>query len=191
MKRASWISGLPLAAGLLWFSALPIASADNLVVNGDFEQPLGAPWVLYSGGVSTIERLTDLDPDPDYEVHVDLPGAGAGRLAQIVPVPDSEIGFSGHLRMHAQHTGDAWSGAALVLSYLNSAQEVLGETWLGAWTPNCPWEGGPTTHLIGLPDDVWLDWTFNVNEELVELPAVDPQAVRYIQIELYVQAYEC
>lgn len=191
MRRACGCLRLLLAVGLLPAFAASTAQAENLIVNGDFEQPLLPPWSLFTGGVCTIERLTDLDPDPDYEVHVDLAGGGAGQLIQVVPVPDTEIDFTGHMRFHADGTGDAWAGAAVVLSYLNSAQELLGETRLGAWTHSCPWESGPASHLIGMPDDVWLDWSFNINEELVELPAVDPLAVRYVRVALYVQAYEC
>ena len=64
-------------------------------------------------------------------------------------------------------------------------------TRLASWTHYCPWNNGPTLHLIGLPADLWLDWSFNVNEELPEVPAVDPAAIRYLRVSLYTYAYEC
>jgi hypothetical protein len=169
----------------------PGVRAENLVGNGDFEVPLQPAWTAISTGECTIERDAGLDPDPDYEAHVVLSGNGYGRLLQIVAVPDGEVELSLSLRVMANATGEAWAGAAIVLAYLDEAQDFLGETRLGAWSRNCPWESGPDEHLISLPADMWLYWTLDISEELQELPAVDPLAVRYIRVGLYAQGYEC
>jgi hypothetical protein len=181
--------GLVFAALLILIPLM--ARADNLVVNADFELPLEPAWTSTSSGECTIERDTSLDPDPDYEAHIVLSGLGHGRLLQVVEVLDTEIDFSVILKLHADATGEAWAGAAIVLTYLDDTQAFLGETLLGAWTHECPWENGPTEHLVSLPADEWMDWTLNINDDLQELPAVDPLAVRYIRVALNAQAYEC
>ena len=71
---------LHLACAVLCL-AMSVAWADNLVVNGDFEQPLEAGWTPHSVGLCTIERATGLDPDTDYEARVALSAGGYGRLA--------------------------------------------------------------------------------------------------------------
>ncbi len=169
----------------------PAVPASNLVVNGDFESPLEPAWTATCSGNCTIERATGLDPDPDYEARAALDGAGYARLLQIVEVPDSEVEFSASLRFHVFATGEAWAAAAIVISYLDETQQFLGETRLGAWTRECPWENSSTTHLISLPVDLWTSWTLDINQELAALPSVDPLAVRFLRVGLYAQGFEC
>ncbi len=168
------------------------AQGEQVIVNGDFELPFDPEWESSLSGLgAVIERGTSFDPDPDYEAHLAHTGGGYVRLAQRVHVPDTEIEAFLRFRLHATATTEAWAAAGIVLEYLDESLVTLGETRIATWTRHCPWEPGPDLHLIEVPGDTWMDYAFNVTEELGELPAVDPTAVRYIQLQLYIQTYEC
>lgn len=169
------------------------ARADNLVVNGGFELPFAPDWAQTNTAVNfTIDRGIGYDPDPDYEAHiVQNTGAGWVRLAQEVWIPETNIEFSASFEFYSSATSTAWAGAALVLEYLDAARTRLGETRFGNWTHYCTWVNGPDQHLIGMPADTWMDYSFNIDEELENLPAVDPGRVRFLRVSLLTDIYDC
>lgn len=186
MRTTAWLLVL---CGL---AALP-AQADNLVTNGGFELPFAPDWVQTNTASSfTVDRGIGYDPDPDYEAHiVQNTGLGWVRLAQTLWVPETDVDFSASLYFNATATSTAWAAAALVIEYLDASQVRLGETRLGNWTPYCTWENGPDQHLLGLPAGMWTPWSFNVNDELLNLPAVDPMQVRFLRVSLLTDVYDC
>jgi hypothetical protein len=188
-RSAMRILGFWLALGCL---ALP-AHALELVINGGFEQAFTTGWQQETvGSAWYIDRATNYDPDPDYEAFVrHYTGSGSARLYQDVVIPSTNVEFAVRARILATATSPAWAGAAVVLSYLDQHGFLLGETYIGVKSATCPWNDGPTLHVIAAAYDVWMDYGFNVADELNHLPGVDPAAVHKIRISLYVRAADC
>lgn len=184
--RAFWVW---LAFGSL---ALP-AQALEMAVNGDFEQPLTTGWRQETfGSTWSIGRATNFDPDPDYEVFLSQDtGFGSVRLCQEIVLPSLEVEFSAHARIHAFSEPTSWAGAAVKLSYMDQHGIALGETYICVISMFCPWWNTPTTHLIMAPDGTWHDFAFNLADELVNLPGVDPAAIHQVQVSLLAQTTGC
>lgn len=167
-----------------------LGSAGVLLTNGDFEAPLTTGWQqLTSGSSITIDRQTTYDPDPDYEVQV-YKGAGSGyaRFLQEVNIPTTDLEFSIAAKMYAyDNNADTlcWAGSAVIVSYKNAAGTVLGETRICRFTTPCPWANSSTMHLILVGDSLWHTYSFNINDELTNLPGIDPSNVARIELALY------
>lgn len=163
------------------------------VVNGDFEQDLNTGWKqVLNGAGASITRSTTFDPDPNYEVRVGKSsGGGYALLSQTISVPTTDLVFSANAKIYAVATSTAWAGSALILKYLDQNGNVLGETRICAKTGYCPWANSPTMHLIIVPDSQWHNHSFNVNTELANLTAVNPDNVKNIEIALFDSTYDC
>ncbi len=171
-----------------------LVSATNLVVNGEFEQDLTSGWTESVVGGGIIDRATQYQPDPDYEVQVyKYSSSGSVSLLQNVDIDNTDIDFTCSARMYAlDNTVGDWAATAVGLVYLNDANSVLGETRI--YRPSdgdCPWVDTPRLHLIYVPDESWHDYTFNIHDELQNLPIIDPNNVAKIQVVLYGEADYC
>ena len=165
----------------------------ELIANGDFEEPLTTGWEsVTSGSNIIINRAINYDPDPDYEAYV-YKGTGSGyaRLYQIVDAPTTDLDFAVNTKLYAYATATAWSGAAVVISYLDEQSSLLGETYICDRSTYCPWANTPTCHIIPAPDSLWHNYGFNIDDELTNLSGVNPSDIKKIQISLYCQTYWC
>ena len=135
-------------------------------------------WVL---------RNTGYDPDPDYEVCVNKNGpSGFAKLHQTIDVIITDLNFSVHTKLYAYDSKvGSWAAASVVLSYMNDFNTVLGETRICQKSAHCPWASSPTRHLIIAADTSWRDYSFNINDELTNLPGVDPLEISKIQVALF------
>lgn len=171
-----------------------LGSASVLLTNGDIELDLSTGWSqITSGADITIDRATTYDPDADYEVLV-YKGTGGGyaRLFQAVDIPTTDLEFSVTAKMYAfdNHTS-AWCGAGVIISYLNDNGGLLGDTRICMRSTQCPWTNSPTRHIIQVPDSLWHNYAFNIDEELTNLNGVDPADVRRIEVALFDSTYHC
>jgi len=171
---------------LLLLAAL--GSASVLMTNGDFEQSLSVGWaqVVY-GSAATVSRATNYDPDPDYEAYV-YKGTGDGyaKLFQTAHIPTTDLEFSAQLKLYASsNSTTCWAGAALVITYMDDAGDILGETMICRKTSASNWTNSNTRHLITAVDTNWHDYSFNIDTELVNLPGINATDVARIEICLY------
>jgi hypothetical protein len=188
MRTTAWL--LVACLGAL---GAPFARADNLVANGGFEMPFAPDWEQSSTALSfSVDRGVAYDPDPDYEAHI-LQNTGLGwvRLGQTVWIPETDVEFSASINLYSYATSTAWAGAALVIEYLDASEVRLGETRIGNWTHYCAWVDSPDQHLIGMPASTWTNYGFNIDDELENLPAVDPRQVRFLRVSLFTDIYDC
>jgi hypothetical protein len=172
-----------------------IGAASNYIDNGDFEQPLSVGWVqTAAGGGTTINRGTTYDPDSDYEVYLykATGTTGYAQLWQIADVPTGNLDVSLNAKLYAwdNHT-DAWAGAAVVIAYLDDANTQLGETRIANMSAGCPWANTADRHIIAIYDSLWHNYSFNIYDELANVPAVDPDEVAKIKITLDAQVVHC
>ena len=172
-----------------------IGAASNYIDNGDFEQALSVGWAqTAAGGGTTINRGTNYQPDPDYEVYL-YKGTGTtgyARLWQTADVPTCQLDVSFDAKLYAwdNHTG-AWAGAAVIIAYLDDANTQLGETRIAMMSPQNPWANSADCHIISVNDSLWHTYNFNIGDELNNVPAVDPDEVTKIQITLDCQVVHC
>jgi len=171
-----------------------LALAGDFITNGDYEQVLTVGWEQAgSGSYMYIDRATTYDPDPDYEARAEKgDGSGYANLYQTVEVPTTDIDFSCHAKMWAydNHT-TAWCGAAVRLFYLNSANNILGETMICMKSTQNPWVSTPTRHVIEVFDSLWHSYSFNIDDELLNLSGVNPDQIAKMRIALYDTCYDC
>lgn len=164
--------------------------ADNLLINGDFELDLTTGWTKSSyGGNDTITRGTIYEPDPDYEAYV-FKGYGSGYalLSQTIDAPSTDLDFSIKAKIYAyDNNADTlcWAASAVIISYINDIGMSLGNTKICRFTTPCPWQSTPTSHLITAVDSFWHTYSFNIDDELGNLPGVNPADVKKIEIALY------
>jgi len=182
---------LLLISSLLFFGQV---MGGELVTNGEFEQSLSIGWTEQRvGGSIVINRATNYDPDPDYEARV-YKGTGTGyaRLYQIIDILTTNLDFTVNAKLYAydNYVG-AWAGAAVIIAYINKYGATLGQTYICARSPGCPWTNTSTSHIIPAPNTLWNNYTFNINDELANLSGVNPSLVKQIQVSLHSQGYWC
>jgi len=168
-----------------------VLGAQNLLVNGDFEQDLSNGWLIDSSGLYiTIDRGTTYEPDPDYEFHGEK-GSGSGyiRVNQIVDISSTDnFNFFIKTKLYAyDNNADTltFAGAAVIIGYRNSSGVLLGETRICQFTAPCPWQNTTTCHLIIASDSLWHNYAFSLNSELANLPGVNPANVKKIEVAFY------
>ncbi len=183
---------IAVLAFLTCFVLPSLASELELVSNGEFEAALSVGWEQgVSGTALSVEHAFTIHPDFDYEVRLSSAnGNGSARVWQTVALPSLNAGFSADLSSLAYDGGGAWCAAALTLTYLDDASTPLGTTVLGSTSAACPWVGGPTQHIIDTTGD-WQSYWFKFSDELVNLPGLDADEVREVEITLLVTAANC
>ncbi|MCK4303375.1 MAG: hypothetical protein KAY24_03985 [Candidatus Eisenbacteria sp.] len=184
---------LCMLAFLLLFLLIPQVHAVDLLTNGDFEEPLSVGWEEMTLGSNTvINRATHYNPDPDYEAYA-YKGTGDGyaRLSQTVDIAGTDVAFAASAKISASATSTAWAVASLVISYRDEGGEMLGETSICVRTQHCMWTNTPTFHMIDAVPGEWTDYAVNVDEELANLPGVNPTHVKQIQVSLYAFVDHC
>jgi hypothetical protein len=166
-------------------------SAGNLMINGDFEESLLHGWLQARSGLNiVINRAINYDPDPDYEVYVSKANLdGYARLYQVINILDfplTELEFSANAKLYAYDDWPgAWTAAAVIVSYLNGSDSLLGETKICRYSLDCPWVSCSTLHLITVSDTNWNNYSFNIVDELENLPGINPLEISKIEVALF------
>lgn len=169
--------------------ALSVGLAQELLVNGGFEQDLSTGWTQASnGGTPFFDRSADYEPDPDYEAQAYLySGSGWLRLSQMVAAPHTVLDLS--FRASFQLGGGSsscWPVGAFSVGYYDAGNTLLGETRFYYHNSYCDWVAGPTLSLHNVDNPGWMLYTLNLADELSEhLPGVDPDAVARVQVGPY------
>ncbi len=171
---------------------------NKVLINGDFEQPLTVGWKQKNQNVSysdEINRATNLDDDEDYELIVEKLSSGQMKLYQIVEIANANLHFSVNAKMSAaeQNTeAEYWAAAVIGLLFLDKDNAVLGETKITAKSLHCPWTDTKNLHIISVDDySKWHNYSFNINDELDNLPGINPKDVKKIQIAISAISQGC
>lgn len=180
MQRITMI--LPLVLGL--------AAAQNMVVNGDFEQDFSVGWTQnqVGAGTHTFDRGTGYDPDPDYEAFVrQYSGAGSTSLDQTFTVSDLNLDFSFDAKMNVGNgSSTCWGAAAIIVGYYDRDGAYQGDTRFYYHDAYCTWISTGTMHLYEVPNTGWNSFRMNVLEELTQnLPEVPQRLVKKVRVSVY------
>jgi hypothetical protein len=172
--------------------AAALAPARELVRNGDFELPPDSSWELSvwgefpDTGNCRLRWRHEFHPDRDFEVMVYKMLHQGMRLSQKVEIPHLDLGFAVSCRLWAKTESETlFAAACIYVEYLDRFDSVLGETRILAATSGCDWSSSPVLHLIRVSDSLnWYDYQFNVASELDNLPGVDRDSVRAVNVGL-------
>ena len=181
------------AAFLLLGAAVGQATPLEFVVNGGFEQEIEIGWQQYYEATnSSIGRNSDLDDDPDQELGLRFDN-GIGEMAvwQRFAIANTDLDIATTIKARTSASGGAWVAAGIRFGYLDRNLAVLGRTFIGRMSTDCPWYASPTLHLVTAANNQWEQYVFNLNDELANLPGVDPSEVAYLEVEVLSEAENC
>ncbi|MCD4690464.1 hypothetical protein K8S17_03295 [bacterium] len=175
-----------LGAATVWASSL------DLIENGDFELPQTTGWSQsIAGSYLYITRATSYDPDADYEVKLfSNNGHGNARLWQNIVIPSTDTYIGGRLKGLAYDGAGAWCASGLIITYLDVNGASLGKTAFAARSSICPWTESDVFHIIDLTTD-WADYGFTLSDELLNLPGIEADEVRELEVMLLTTASNC
>lgn len=166
--------------------------ADNLLVNGDFEQPLDVGWrqdTFSLAGTASFDRWDTLgQPTPGYAARVHKYLAYYASLWQTVEVPGANVTltFDGRFQL-AGGSSTCWPTGAVVVSYLDAGGAELGATMFILRNQYNTWLESDTLkfHDVQVPGE-WASYELDVAQEIADfLPGVNPADVRGIEVQLY------
>jgi hypothetical protein len=98
---------------------------------------------------------------------------------------------SANVKLDAWDNGSSWCGAALALCYRSANDALLGTTRICRISAGCPWSNTTVQHNIYASDTNWHSYSFTLEDELQNLPGVDPADVAKITIALIDTSYNC
>jgi len=163
----------------------------QFIENGNFEEDLANGWTeIISSSDVIINRDTNYDSDPDYEVMIECSGNNYGMLYQIIKIATLDLEFSIDAKLYSWTTG-SWAGSAVCIYYLDDNDSTLGVTRIYSKTPDCPWSNSSTEHLIEAVDSFWHYYSFNIANELSNLTGVNPIDVKKLKLSLLDTTYNC
>jgi hypothetical protein len=175
---------------LLLILALGLGLGADLVRNGTFEGNLQYWNVEYdspdSSGVWQVLIGTAYDPDPDKEVYIYKFNRNYARIRQTVTPTTLNAQFSASAKLLATElTGMGWwAYASVTIEYRGQFNVLLGRTMIIRKTPWCTIRDDSTRHLIVVTSDGWENYSFNLAEELLNLPGVNPNDIATIDLVL-------
>ena len=168
------------------------AVAENLLTNGDFEQPLSVGWVEDVNSIAgdyVIERADNLgQPEPGFAARSYKYLAYHASLSQTVEVADVDLVLTFDGKLHISGgSSTCWPAAAFIVSYLDAADVTLGRTLFLVQSPYSNWVESDSVHFIEpAAPDVWDQFELNIAEELTgNLPAVPAADVAKIKVDLF------
>ena len=165
---------------------LAFGFGQNLLTNGDFEQPLTTGWTTSSSGAVTIDRQTGLRPVPGYQARDSLYGYGAGKLSQIVDVPGTHAVLTFWASFNIGQPGSCWPVSCVAASYYDASGTWLGETRFYLHTASCTWTPTSTMNLIDVTTTNWTQYTLDIASEVSQhLPGVNPDLVSKVGVALF------
>lgn len=176
-----------------FFAAIMTAAASGeLLVNGDFEQPIETGWTRTSLGAVGESRFEWTDtmgqPVPGHAARVWRYLANYASLSQTVDVPGPDLSFrmDGRLSIGGG-SSTCWPVAAVILRYLDAAGTSLGNSCIYLHNQYSTWVSNDTQHLIDITSPgVWTGYALEVRSELANyLPGINPDAVRKVKVDLF------
>ena len=181
-----------LLSALLFALAAP-TPAGELIINGDFEQPLDVGWtesVQNEAGLFYFDRADTFgQPGPGFAGKVYKELARYASLRQTIDVPgvDLNLSFDGRFKIGGG-SSTCWPVASFWVRYADSTGLELGNTRICRSSIYSTWAKSDTVSLIEIPDTTgaWKNYSLDLREELTtNLAGINPDDVKKITIELY------
>jgi hypothetical protein len=182
---------LPLTV-LFMTLALP-AAAGELLVNGDFEQPLDVGWtdtVQLEAGTYFFGHADTLgQPSPGFAAVVHKELARYAALRQTVDVPDVDFVLSFDARLEiGGGSSTCWPVASVWVRYADAAGLELGNTRICRSSVYSTWAKSDTVSIIEIADTpgAWNHYSLDLAQELADhLAGINPADVKKVTIDLF------
>ena len=186
MRRILFLTALFLTL------ALP-AAAGELLVNGDFEQPLDVGWtdtVQLEAGTYRFDRTDTLgQPSPGFVALVYKELARYASLRQTVNVPDLNLDLSFDARLKiGGGSSTCWPVASFWVRYADSTGLELGNTRFYLHDQYATWTKSDTVDLVNVADTsgAWQHYAINLKEHVASrLPGINADQVKKITLDLF------
>jgi len=170
------------------------AVAQELLVNGDFEQDLSVGWsyaVDSLAGSWLFERTDTLGQSSGFAGRVEKSLAAYAALTQQVTVPNQHLVLSFDARFRiGGGSSTCWPVASVIVRYLDAAGTELGNSKFILHNEFCTWANWDTAHLIEIENpEVWANHELDIAQEIYDkLPGVNAWSVAQVRLEI--QAYD-
>jgi hypothetical protein len=181
--RTAVILALAVFAGL--------ASA-NLLVNGDFEQPVDVGWDTLAANLAGGDTFTRSDtlgqPTPGFAVAVRKYLASFASMNQTVDVPGVNLALTFDARLEiGGGSSTCWPVAAFVVRYRDATGASLGNSKIYLHDQYCTWAPSDTQSLIEITTPgVWTQFRLDIATELsTHLPGIAPASVKKLTVDIY------
>jgi hypothetical protein len=169
------------------------ATADEFLINGDFEQPLDVGWtdtVESSAGTFAFERADTFgQPTPGFAAKVTKYLARYASLRQTVDVSNVDLAVSFDARLKISGgSSTCWPVASLWIRYADASGVELGNTRICRSSVYSTWTSSDTVHLIEITDTTgaWHNYTVHLKQELTDnLPGINPSDVAKVTVDLF------
>jgi hypothetical protein len=168
------------------------AVAGELLVNGDFEQPLDVGWTdtaKVEVGTYLFERADTFgQPAPGYAAKAYKMLARYASLYQTVDVADVDLALSFDARLKiGGGSSTCWPVASVWVRYADASGLELGNTRFYLHDQYATWAKSDTVSLIDVSDTTgaWHNYALDLRQELTHLPGINAEAVKKITIDLY------
>jgi hypothetical protein len=169
------------------------AAAGELLVNGDFEQPLDVGWsetTKVEVGTFSFERSdTFAQPSPGFAAKVYKMLARYASLYQTVDVPDVDLALSFDARLKiGGGSSTCWPVASVWVRYADASGLELGNTRICLSSEYSTWTKSDTVGIIEITDTTgaWHHYNLDLKQELAtHLVGINPDAVKKITIDLF------
>ncbi|MBM3322771.1 hypothetical protein FJY69_04780 [candidate division WOR-3 bacterium] len=162
----------------------------NLLVNGDFEQPLEVGWkdTVYSmAGDYRFERSDTFGSGTGYAMKARKYLAKFASVRQAVAVTGTDLDLSFDAKLvWGSGSSTCWPVAAVFVRYLDAAGAELGATCYNNHSPYSTWTGNDTLHLVEVTSFDWNRYQLHVGQELsTNLPGVNGAAVAQVMVDMF------
>lgn len=164
----------------------------NLLVNGDFEQPMEVGWeqdVYTLAGSHSFDRWDTLgQPTPGHaaRVYKYLAYHAAWRQKVDVPGPGLTLVFDARLRIGGG-SSTCWPTAAMTISYLDDAGGELGTTMYLLRDLYNTWQESDTLNFHEVTaNGTWEHYQLDIAAEIAQnLPGFNAADVRGLELRLF------
>ena len=181
-----------MRSAFIFIVALVGLASANLLVNGDFEQPIGVGWDTIANCIAGGDTFTWSDtlgqPSPGHAMCVHKYLAQYAAVRQTVDIPDVNftLALDGRLSIGGG-SSTCWPVAAFVVRYLDAAGVSLGNTKMYLHDQYCDWAASDTQSLIDVTmPGVWTPFSLDIADELsMHLPGIAAATVKKLAVELY------
>jgi uncharacterized protein (DUF779 family) len=177
---------------IIVLAALAGLASANLLVNGDFEQPIDVGWDTISANAAGGDTFTWSDtlgqPTPGYAVSVRKYLASYASMNQTVDVPSVNLALTFDARFEiGGGSSTCWPVASFVVRYLDASGVSLGNSKIYLHDQYCTWAVSDTQSLIDITTPgVWTPYSLDIASELsTHLPGIDPASVSKLTVDLH------
>jgi hypothetical protein len=182
-----------LLVSALFLALAGPAAAGELLVNGDFEQPLDVGWTdtaLVEVGTYAFERSdTFAQPSPGFAAKAYKMLARYASLYQTVDVADVNLALSFDARLKiGGGSSTCWPVASVWVRYADASGLELGNTRICLSSVYSTWTKSDTVSLIEITDTTgaWHHYNLDLAQELTNhLSGVNPAEVKKVTIDLF------